>query len=46
MPGCYAVLGYGGNGITFAMIAAQILAAELCGEHDPDAELFAFGRPA
>ena len=46
MPGCYAVLGYGGNGITFAMIAAQILAAELCGDRDPDAELFAFGRPA
>jgi len=46
MPGCYGVLGYGGNGITFAMIASQILAAELCGDRDPDAELFAFGRPA
>jgi len=46
MPGCYAVLGYGGNGITFAMIASQILAAELCGKRDSDAELFAFGRPA
>jgi glycine/D-amino acid oxidase-like deaminating enzyme len=46
MPGCYAVLGYGGNGITFALIASQILAAELGGARDPDADLFAFGRPA
>jgi glycine/D-amino acid oxidase-like deaminating enzyme len=42
MPGCYAVLGYGGNGLTFGVIAAQILTAELCGAPDPDAGLFAF----
>jgi glycine/D-amino acid oxidase-like deaminating enzyme len=42
MPRCYAVLGYGGNGITFAVAAAQIIAAELCGQADPDAEVFAF----
>jgi glycine/D-amino acid oxidase-like deaminating enzyme len=27
MKHCYAVLGYGGNGITFSMMAAQILRA-------------------
>jgi glycine/D-amino acid oxidase-like deaminating enzyme len=42
MPNCHAVLGYGGNGITFAMMAAQIIAGELSGGRDSDAELFAF----
>jgi len=44
MPNCYAVLGYGGNGITFAMMAAEILAAELAGQRDPDASLFEFAH--
>ena len=26
-PGCYAVLGYGGNGITFSILAANLLTA-------------------
>lgn len=38
----YAALGYGGNGITFSRIAAELLATELGGEADPDADLFAF----
>ena len=42
MPNCYAVLGYGGNGITFSMIAAQLLRAHICGRRDPDADLFGF----
>ena len=42
LPNCYAVLGYGGNGITFSVIAAQILVEALCGGNDPDAEIFAF----
>jgi glycine/D-amino acid oxidase-like deaminating enzyme len=42
MPNGYAVLGYGGSGLTFGVIAAQILAAELAGQSDPDADLFAF----
>jgi glycine/D-amino acid oxidase-like deaminating enzyme len=42
MPHCYAVLGYGVNGVTFAVMAAQILTAELCGERDTDRDLFAF----
>ncbi len=42
MPNCYGVLGYGGNGITFAAMAAQMLVSELLGVSDPDRELFAF----
>ncbi|WP_144185452.1 NAD(P)/FAD-dependent oxidoreductase [Elioraea rosea] len=39
--GVYAVLGYGGNGITFSVIAAQMLQRAILGLPDPDAELFA-----
>jgi glycine/D-amino acid oxidase-like deaminating enzyme len=42
MANCHAVLGYGGNGFTFAVIAAQVIGAELTGSRDPDADLFAF----
>ncbi|MBV9558710.1 MAG: FAD-binding oxidoreductase [Pseudolabrys sp.] len=38
----YAVLGFGGNGITFGMIAAETLCGALMGKPDPDAPLFAF----
>lgn len=38
----YAAMGYGGNGITFSQIAAEILSAEILGHQDPDRELFAF----
>lgn len=41
-PRCYGVLGYGGNGITFAMLAAQILSGEVRGRPHPDARLFQF----
>jgi glycine/D-amino acid oxidase-like deaminating enzyme len=41
---CYAVLGYGGNGITFSALAAQVLRSRILGATDPDADLFAFGR--
>lgn len=44
MPHCYAVLGYGGNGITFSMVAAQLLRSAILGQRDPDADLFRFGR--
>jgi len=44
MPNCYAVLGYGGNGITFSMIAAQILRGHITGDRDADADLFSFTR--
>ena len=38
MKHCYAVLGYGGNGITLSMMAAQILRGHICGDGDADAE--------
>ncbi len=44
MPGCYAAMGYGGNGITFSMMAAQMLRAMIVGYGDPDADLVSFHR--
>ncbi|MEO8307593.1 MAG: FAD-binding oxidoreductase [Pseudomonadota bacterium] len=44
MPRCYAVMGYGGNGITFSMLAAQVLRGLISGEGDVDAQLFSFNR--
>jgi len=41
-PKCYAVMGYGGNGITFSMLAATLITAEILGKKSPDAGLFAF----
>jgi glycine/D-amino acid oxidase-like deaminating enzyme len=38
----YAALGYGGNGITFSRIAAELLTTQLTGRRDPDEDLFAF----
>lgn len=40
LPHCYAVLGCGGNGITFSVIAAEVVAHWLKGRRDPDADLF------
>ena len=44
MPNCYAAMGYGGNGITFSMMAAQMLRGLMCGDGDPDADLVSFSR--
>ena len=44
MPNCYAVLGYGGNGITFSMMAAQMLRTMIEGGNDQDSDLFSFSR--
>jgi glycine/D-amino acid oxidase-like deaminating enzyme len=38
----HAVMGFGGNGITFSQIAAEIVSAAVNGTRDPDADLFAF----
>lgn len=38
----YSVMAYGGNGITFSRIAAEIIAADIFGRRDPDADLFSF----
>lgn len=39
---CWAVMGFGGNGITYSRIGAEIVRAGLLGKGDPDAELYAF----
>jgi glycine/D-amino acid oxidase-like deaminating enzyme len=44
MPNCYAVLGYGGNGLTFSKVAAQVIAGALSGKPDIDAQLFNFSH--
>lgn len=38
----FAIMGFGGNGITFSMIAAEIVAATIAGRADPDAGLFRY----
>jgi len=38
-------LGYGGNGMTFAALAARVLLEQWRGVRSADHELFAFGRP-
>lgn len=43
-PRIHAVMGYGGNGITFSQIASEIVSSAIGGADDIDAELFAFGR--
>jgi glycine/D-amino acid oxidase-like deaminating enzyme len=40
---CWAILGFGGNGITYSRIAADIVSAALAGKADPDADLYRFG---
>lgn len=39
-PNCFTVLGCGGNGITFSVIASDIVAKWMRGKEDADAELF------
>lgn len=41
-PSCYAVMGYGGNGITFSMLASKLITAALLKRKSPEARLFAF----
>ena len=43
-PHTYFALGYGGNGITFSLIAAEILRDGFLGRKNRDAPLFRFGR--
>jgi len=43
-PSCYFALGYGGNGITFSLLAAEIIRDALLGSVNENADLFRFGR--
>lgn len=40
----YFALGFGGNGITFSLIAAEIITDLILGKDNNDVELFRFGR--
>ena len=42
MPHCWAALGYGGNGTTYAAIAADVIAGAIIGRPDRDADLYGF----
>ena len=37
-------MGFGGNGITFSQIAAEIVSADIAGHGDADADLFALSQ--
>jgi glycine/D-amino acid oxidase-like deaminating enzyme len=41
-PNCYAVMGFGGNGITYSIIAAEVVSRLIAGRDDPDADLYRF----
>lgn len=43
-PHVHAVMGYGGNGITYSQIASEVIASALGGRSDSDADLYAFKR--
>jgi glycine/D-amino acid oxidase-like deaminating enzyme len=43
-PHGYFALGYGGNGITFSWIAANLLLDRFLGRRNPDVEIFDFDR--
>jgi len=44
LPNSYFALGFGGNGITFSVIAAQIITDLITGKKNSDAEIFSFQR--
>jgi glycine/D-amino acid oxidase-like deaminating enzyme len=43
-PNTYFALGYGGNGITFSVIAANLIRDAIIGKNNPDALIFSFYR--
>lgn len=42
MKNVYAIMAYGGNGINFSRIAAEIITSAITGQRDPDADVFSF----
>lgn len=44
MPNSYFALGFGGNGITFSLVAAQIITDLILGKPNADAAIFSFDR--
>ena len=43
-PSAYFALGYGGNGITYSLLAAEIIRDAMLGRPNDDADLFRFDR--
>ena len=43
-PNAYYALGFGGNGITFSVIAAKIITDQILGNRNQDSEIFSFER--
>lgn len=43
-PNTWFALGFGGNGITFSLIAAEIILDAISGKKNPDASIFSFLR--
>ena len=44
LPNSYFALGFGGNGITFSLIAAEIITDLILGKENADAKIFEFER--
>jgi glycine/D-amino acid oxidase-like deaminating enzyme len=44
VPNVYFILGYGGNGVTYSLVAAEIIRDLVLGRPNPDAALFSFDR--
>jgi glycine/D-amino acid oxidase-like deaminating enzyme len=44
IPNSYFALGFGGNGITFSLVAAEIITDLILGKTNKDAEIFRFNR--
>jgi glycine/D-amino acid oxidase-like deaminating enzyme len=42
MPGCFTVMGFGGNGTVYAMLAAQLMPGLVAGRSPADSRLFRF----
>ncbi len=42
MPGCFAVMGFGGNGTIFSVIAARLIPALLAGRRPKNADIYRF----
>jgi len=42
MPGCFAVMGFGGNGTVYSVIASRIVPALLAGRRPKNADLYRF----
>lgn len=43
-PLCHFALGFGGNGITYSVVAAEMIRDAILGRENPDARLFRFDR--